>query len=32
VRRAVLVRVADIARRQLSAALSILGIYVPERM
>jgi arginyl-tRNA synthetase len=31
-RRAVLVRVADIARRQLTAALAILGIAVPERM
>jgi arginyl-tRNA synthetase len=31
-RRAVLVRVADIARRQLTAALSTLGIGVPERM
>jgi arginyl-tRNA synthetase len=32
VRRAVLVRVADIARRQLTGALSTLGIHVPERM
>jgi arginyl-tRNA synthetase len=31
-RRAVLVRVADIARRQLGAALETLGISVPERM
>ncbi|HEY6190163.1 MAG TPA: arginine--tRNA ligase [Pyrinomonadaceae bacterium] len=31
-RRAVLVRVADIARRQLTAALNTLGIAVPERM
>jgi arginyl-tRNA synthetase len=31
-RRAVLVTVADVARRQLTAALRILGIAVPERM
>jgi arginyl-tRNA synthetase len=31
-RRAVLVAVADIARRQLTLALSTLGIHVPERM
>jgi arginyl-tRNA synthetase len=31
-RRAVLVTVADVARRQLTAALSMLGISVPERM
>jgi arginyl-tRNA synthetase len=31
-RRAVLVAVADIARRQLTAALLMLGIHVPERM
>ncbi|MBD0327562.1 MAG: arginine--tRNA ligase, partial [Pyrinomonadaceae bacterium] len=31
-RRAVLVVVADIARRQLTAALLMLGIHVPERM
>jgi arginyl-tRNA synthetase len=31
-RRAVLVTVADVARRQLTAALSMLGINVPERM
>lgn len=31
-RRAVLVMVCDVARRQLSAALTILGIQVPERM
>jgi arginyl-tRNA synthetase len=32
VRRAVLVVVADVARRQLTGALSMLGIHVPERM
>jgi arginyl-tRNA synthetase len=32
IRRAVLVTVADVARRQLTAALSMLGITVPERM
>ncbi|HEV7906171.1 MAG TPA: arginine--tRNA ligase [Pyrinomonadaceae bacterium] len=31
-RRAVLVNIADLARRQLTAALSVLGISVPERM
>ena len=31
-RRAVLVTVADVARRQLTQALAILGIHVPERM
>src|SRR5262249_41004436 len=31
-KRAVLIAAADIARRQLTAALSVLGIEVPERM
>jgi arginyl-tRNA synthetase len=31
-RRAVLITVADVARRQLTSALSTLGISVPERM
>jgi arginyl-tRNA synthetase len=32
VRRAVLITVADVARRQLTTALATLGISVPERM
>jgi arginyl-tRNA synthetase len=31
-RRAVLINIADLVRRQLTAALSTLGIKVPERM
>jgi arginyl-tRNA synthetase len=31
-RRAVLIAAADVARRQLTAALATLGIHVPERM